>query len=391
MAVELLDWTKRPGTPGTARATLELAKGDAVRLSDIALDTAGLKATGAVELTPEGAVRGVTVAGLSLGETRLAGDAAPMAGGGWKVNLSGPSLDLRPLRDGNAGTDRAGKGKDGEDKVPLEVTAALGRVVLGEGRTLREVSANLQRDRKDWTAAHVNARVGQPGSHLVLQYAPEAAGRRLVLETGDAGAMLYALDLFDNIRGGNLTIVGRTDPSRPGSPLAGRIEMSDYKMVNAPVLARLLNAVSPSGLAELVEGRSLGFAKLTGEFSWEERQEKVRFNNVRTSGSALGLTMEGTVDVGAERADLQGTIVPIYGLNRLLGSIPVLGDILTGGEGQGIFAATYQIQGPLNDPSVRVNPLAVLAPGFLRNLFFLDHDAGSDHKSPWVYEYPESD
>lgn len=308
-----------------------------------------------------------------------------MAGGGWKVNLSGQSLDLRPLRDG-----KKGKPADGEDKIPLEVTAAVDRVVLGEGRSLREVSANLQRDPEGWTAAQVNARVGQSGSHLVLQYAPEAAGRRLVLETGDAGAMLYALDLFDNIRGGKLTIVGRTDPSRPGSPLAGRIEMSDYAMVNAPVLARLLNAVSPSGFAELVEGRSLGFSKLTGEFSWEERQEKVRFDDVRTSGSALGLTMEGTIDVGGERADLQGTIVPIYGLNRLLGSIPVLGDILTGGEGQGIFAATYQIQGPLNDPSVRVNPLAVLAPGFLRNLFFLDHDAGTD-KSPWVYEYPESD
>ncbi|QQP90852.1 AsmA-like C-terminal domain-containing protein [Skermanella sp. TT6] len=385
MAVELLDWTKRPGMPGTARATLELARGDPVRLSDIALDTSGLAATGAVELAPDGAVRGVTVAGLSLGATRLAGDAAPMAGGGWKVNLSGQSLDLRPLRDG-----KKGKPADGEDKIPLEVTAAVDRVVLGEGRSLREVSANLQRDPEGWTAAQVNARVGQSGSHLVLQYAPEAAGRRLVLETGDAGAMLYALDLFDNIRGGKLTIVGRTDPSRPGSPLAGRIEMSDYAMVNAPVLARLLNAVSPSGFAELVEGRSLGFSKLTGEFSWEERQEKVRFDDVRTSGSALGLTMEGTIDVGGERADLQGTIVPIYGLNRLLGSIPVLGDILTGGEGQGIFAATYQIQGPLNDPSVRVNPLAVLAPGFLRNLFFLDHDAGTD-KSPWVYEYPESD
>ncbi|UEM19590.1 DUF3971 domain-containing protein [Skermanella mucosa] len=386
MAVELLDWTKRPGAPGTARATLELARGDAVRLSDIALDTSGLKATGAVDLAPDGAVRGVTVAGLSLGATRLAGDAAPMAGGGWKVNLSGQSLDLRPLRGG----DKV-KPADGEDKVPLEVTAALGQVVLGEGRSLGEVSANLQRDRKGWNAAQVNARVGQSGSHLVLQYAPDAAGRRLVLETGDAGAMLYALDLFDNIRGGSLTIVGHTDPSKPGSPLAGRIEMNDYSMVNAPVLARLLNAVSPSGFAELVEGRGLNFAKLNGEFSWEQRQEKVRFNEVRTSGSALGLTMEGTVDVGAEQADLQGTIVPIYGLNRLLGSIPVLGDILTGGEGQGIFAATYQIQGPLNDPSVRVNPLAVLAPGFLRNLFFLDHDAGSDKKSPWVYEYPESD
>jgi hypothetical protein len=396
MSVEPLAWIKRPGTPGSAKGTLELAKGDAVRLSDIALDTAGLKATGAVELTPEGSVRGATVTNLSLGQTRLSGNATPMPSGGWKLNLMGPSLDAQPLHENKKGPG-AGSGVGGAkveiDQTPLEITAVLDRVILGEGRVLRGVSANLQRDRREWTAAQVNARVGASGSHVSLQYAPEGAGRRLVMETGDAGALLQALDLFANIRGGRLTIVGRTDPAKPDSPLAGRIEMSDYTMVNAPVLARLLNAVSPGGFAELVGGQGLSFAKLTGEFSWQERMKRVRFANVRTSGSALGLTMEGLMDIGAERVELQGTIVPVYGLNRLLGAIPLLGDLLTGGEGQGIFAATYQIEGPLNDPAVRVNPLAVLAPGFLRNLFFLDHDAGTGEtgKSPWVYEYPESD
>ena len=163
--------------------------------------------------------------------------------------------------------------------------------------------------------------------------------------------------------------------------------MTDYEAVNAPALARLLNAASPAGFAELVEGRSISFAKLTGEFRWEEAAKKIWFKNVRTSGSALGLTMEGLLDVGADRAELQGTIVPVYGLNRLLGIIPLLGDIVTGGEGQGIFSATYRIDGKLSDPNVSVNPLAVLAPGFLRNLFFLDHDPGVK-KDPWVYEYP---
>ena len=211
---------------------------------------------------------------------------------------------------------------------------------------------------------------------MVLRYGPDGKARRLVLETSDAGALLHALDLFDNIRGGRLTIVGRTDPAKPGSALAGRIEMNDYEAVNAPALARLLNAASPTGFAELVEGRSISFAKLTGEFRWEEALKKIWFKNVRTSGSALGLTMEGLLDVGADRAELQGTIVPVYGLNRLLGIIPLLGDIVTGGEGQGIFSATYRIEGSSATRHISVNPLAVLAPGFLRNLFFLDQIQG---------------
>jgi hypothetical protein len=399
MAVEPLGWTKAPGMAGTAKGTLELAKGDALRLSGITIDTGGLKAAGGVELAGGGdTVASVAVSDLSLGETRASGTAVPLAGGGWRLQVSGRSLDARPLMDDGKGP--GGEGKDVRkpaDKPPLEINAQLSRVILGDGRMLRDVQATLKRDRTDWTEAQVEAKVGSAGSSpgspagspMVLRYGPEGKGRRLVLETNDAGALLHALDLFDNIRGGRLTIVGRTDPAKPGSALAGRIEMNDYEAVNAPALARLLNAASPTGFAELVEGRSISFAKLTGEFRWEEALKKIWFKNVRTSGSALGLTMEGLVDVGADHAELQGTIVPVYGLNRLLGIIPLLGDIVTGGEGQGVFSATYRIEGKLNDPSISVNPLAVLAPGFLRNLFFLDHDPGVK-KDPWVYEYPES-
>ena len=392
MAVEPLGWTKAPGLPGTLKGTLELNRGDALRLSGIAIDTAGLKAAGAVELAGGGdKVASASVSDLSLGETRAAGTAFPMAGGGWKLQVSGRSLDARPLMedDKEPGRDGAGGGKP-EEKIPLDVTAKLGRVILGDGRMLRDVQADLKRGRLDWTSAQVEGKVGDANAPMVLRYGPDGRARRLVLETSDAGALLHALDLFDNIRGGRLTVVGRTDPTKPDSALAGRIEMNDYEAVNAPALARLLNAASPTGFAELVEGRSISFAKLTGEFRWEEALKKIWFKNVRTSGSALGLTMEGLVDVGADRAELQGTIVPVYGLNRLLGIIPLLGDIVTGGEGQGVFSATYRIDGKLSDPNVSVNPLAVLAPGFLRNLFFLDHDPGVK-KDPWVYEYPESD
>jgi hypothetical protein len=48
----------------------------------------------------------------------------------------------------------------------------------------------------------------------------------------------------------------------------------------------------------------------------------------------------------------------------------VLGKLLTGGEeGGGVFAATYKMKGPTDDPKMTVNPLTALAPGFLRHLF----------------------
>ena len=79
--------------------------------------------------------------------------------------------------------------------------------------------------------------------------------------------------------------------------------------------------------------------------------------------------MEGRVDLANDVVDLNGTMVPAYALNSALGFLPVIGDILVGPTGGGVFAATYRLSGPMDAPSITVNPLAALAPGVLRKLF----------------------
>ena len=124
----------------------------------------------------------------------------------------------------------------------------------------------------------------------------------------------------------------------------------------------------------MLSTEGLNFEKLTGEYRYAD--DLLSMRNTRTSGGALGLTMNGEFDMDAGQMNMEGTIVPIYGVNQLIGAIPLLGDLLTGGDGQGIFAFAYSVQGPLGEPEVDVNPLSVLAPGFLRNLFFLDSGLG---------------
>jgi hypothetical protein len=79
--------------------------------------------------------------------------------------------------------------------------------------------------------------------------------------------------------------------------------------------------------------------------------------------------VKGLVDLADEQVNLQGTIVPAYFFNTLLGELPVVGRLFSPEKGGGVFAATYTVRGNLDDPSVGVNPLAALTPGFLRGLF----------------------
>ena len=79
--------------------------------------------------------------------------------------------------------------------------------------------------------------------------------------------------------------------------------------------------------------------------------------------------MDGTVTFPKRTLDLQGTLVPSYTLNHGLGNVPLVGKVLTGSDGGGLFAARYSIKGSDDAPDVSVNPLSFLTPGFLRGLF----------------------
>ena len=104
--------------------------------------------------------------------------------------------------------------------------------------------------------------------------------------------------------------------------------------------------------------------------------------NRESYGSSIGFTLEGALDLEDDEVDFRGTIVPAYTVNRLLGQIPILGPILTGGKDEGLFAASYGVTGRLDDPAIAVNPLSALAPGFLRNLFDVIGGGGEKAREP---------
>ena len=79
--------------------------------------------------------------------------------------------------------------------------------------------------------------------------------------------------------------------------------------------------------------------------------------------------MRGKVDFRAQALDVGGTYVPVSGLMRAPAPIPLLGPLLTGPRGEGIFGITFAIQGSMARPQVIVNPLSLLTPGIFREIF----------------------
>ena len=75
---------------------------------------------------------------------------------------------------------------------------------------------------------------------------------------------------------------------------------------------------------------------------------------------------KNTINQKKKLISLRGTLVPATTINKFIGSIPVLGDILVGAKtGEGVFGVSFKIKGPPNKLKTTVNPVKTLTPRFI--------------------------
>ena len=172
---------------------------------------------------------------------------------------------------------------------------------------------------------------------------------------------------MDGMLGGRLPINAHYADAQPGRPLSGNMSVRNFRLSNAPFMAKLLQGLTLYGLVNILNGPGLAFARLEAPFSLAN--DVLSLGDSRMFNSALGLTARGTIDINADTADLTGTIVPAYFFNSLLGRMPLVGHLFSPEAGSGVFAANYSVRGRLANPDVSINPLSALTPGFLRNVF----------------------
>ena len=365
LEIPALYWFKPAGEPGTVSVRAAFPPEGAVRLTGVELKTGTLYAAGRATLASgPGAVRDITIERLQHGATDITGT-IETGGGATLVSVRGASLDARPYLTGlmEEGAPQSG---------PLVLDLDVERVVTAGNQQLTGVRARFETDSEGRHAGFMKGTLSS-GAPLHFSLEPQAGKRLVTVRSRDAGAVARAFDIYDNAIGGDLLMEAVLHDDRPGRPVTGTVRIDRYQVADAPTLARLLTIATLTGIVDVLQGEGIAFSEFVLPFSIEDDVVTVR--NARTSGFSLGITAGGTVDLETDRVNISGTVVPAYSLNSLVGNIPLLGELLTGGEGGGLFAATYRVGRTTEEPSVTVNPLSILAPGFLRGLFlFLEED-----------------
>ena len=142
-----------------------------------------------------------------------------------------------------------------------------------------------------------------------------------------------------------------------------QLKIYDFKLNELPALTKILTLASLQGIADILTGEGIRFNEF--EMNFSNNKNIMNIEEIYAIGPAISILLDGYVERN-KLITLSGTLVPATTVNKVIGSIPILGNILVGKKaGEGVFGVSFKIKGPPNKIKTTVNPIKTLTPRFI--------------------------
>ncbi|MEH6525273.1 MAG: AsmA-like C-terminal region-containing protein [Sneathiella sp.] len=364
ITMEGLRWSKEAAVPGNITANINSDPDGDMTLSDVIIIAGGLEANGSATLRDSTIIR-MDVPSLTFGSNDLGFIFKDNGTDFMEIEFDGRQFDLRPFVVGTYDFNEADVEGLALDRN-LRISGRLDKLLLDSNQSLNNIQADMDIEGTLIMTADLTGKFSN-GADISFKIEDRTTTRFLTFITDDAGSLFSGLDLYDDLREGKLTLSAEIDDTVAGRPATGTVNIEDVRLVDAPVLGKVLTLGSLGGIVDLLNGDGIVFATIEGPFTYENGILTTK--DFRAVGS-IGITITGKVSQPKGTIDAFGTVIPSYTLNSALGNIPILGTLLVGKKGEGIFGFSYKVTGGLEDPDVSVNAVSALAPGILRRMFF---------------------
>ncbi|MBI1361645.1 MAG: hypothetical protein GC155_15310 [Alphaproteobacteria bacterium] len=365
-----LGWRKKydAAATGSLRYGKDPKSGAAVMTGDVHAD--GLELVGEARIGDGNQVQSATIEHVfSRGAVDLHGALSRKSDGAYRLALNGPLFDASPWMDSflsmSGEQKEANAASTPEQKPagpPFELQLQADTLRLREGADLSKADVLLQLGADGPRSGHVRGTI-EPGKKLDVAISPEGDARRIVIHSDDAGFGAKVLLKTDYLVGGSLVLDGLFK----GANGDAKVTMANVRLRNAPLLAQLFSLASLRGLADVLSGDGVLFTMVDAPITLSEG--RIDIPGMRASGPAMGMTARGWVAPSRSELSLDGVLVPSFGVNSVLGGLPIIGDLFVSRKGEGVFAPTYSVRGTFSRARVSLNPVAAITPGVLRRIF----------------------
>jgi hypothetical protein len=139
------------------------------------------------------------------------------------------------------------------------------------------------------------------------------------------------------------------------------IDLKDFVLINSPASLKILSLPSISGLVSIAEGEE-GIRFGYGQISYIENEKNFKNIDAYAVSDSIGMVMEGKIQREKATVDMSGEISPMHLVNAIIQNVPILGPIIIGEEGEGLFSIDFSLTGDVDNPEVSSNPLTIIKP-----------------------------
>ena len=364
--LDFAGWSKGPGVEAAASFSMsqdggrtvlkdfELSGGSFTVRGNASLDKSGLASA---DLSRVSLVRGDNVA-AKITRTK----------GGYDVKLSGASLDVRAIvKKVTSSFDSAAKSVG---STGISVSASVAKVTGFNSETLSNLKMTYAGKGSRVDALKISG-VTNGGGAVALSNRVEGGQRQVQIQSADAGSILRFFDYYDKMSGGSINISLGSDGD---GPLRGSIDARDFLLINEPRMRSLVGGKPNDGGPSLKDAvkKDIDVSKVRfsrGSASIVKGENSLSLSEGILRGDLIGLAFKGTAYDPDGNMNMTGTFMPAYGLNRIFGEIPLLGQLLGNGEERGLIGITFRLSGKAKKPLLSVNPISLIAPGIFRQIF----------------------
>ncbi len=363
-----LGWRKGKGVDAGLSFAVD-ANGGETSFGDLALKGQGFSGSGLAKADERG-LRSLVLRNLKLNPGDDVAVKVDRVQNGFTVAVEGEQFDARPLL-ANIRADLGKKAGETERRKGKEIDAsvAFDRVVGFGGQTVAGFRMNYAGSGARIAALAIGGQTG--GGPFSVDFSPRGNAGSIDVAATDAGALIDFAGAYPHMAGGRLSL------SLLGSPkdgYAGRVEVRGFALVDEPRLSRLVAAPPASNGQSLSQavGRELPAERATFDHASADirfGKNGLRIANGIVRGPIFGSSFAGTLFDASDSMDVTGSFMPAYGINRVFGAIPVVGQILGNGREGGLIGITYRLSGKVAAPKLEVNPISAIAPGIFRNIF----------------------
>jgi hypothetical protein len=359
-------WSKGAGVPADVSFTMT-GDGTAKTLSKFDLDGKSFAIDGSVALD-DGSLSSANFSRVQLNRGDDVAVSVKRSSKGYAVSIRGNALDARSLikqftSDADTATKTTGSSA-------ISVSADVKSLAGFHDERLADLKLDYSAAGSKVDGLKVSA-TASSGAAISIANTTDGGRRSLTVKSADAGAILRFLDIYQHMQGGALTLALAGDSD---GPIRGSVDARNFLVVDEPKLASIVSTTPTGGdrsLSQAVKA-DIDTSRVTFERGYADIEKGRGYLNLANGvlrGPSIGTTFQGTLYDRNDNMDVTGTFMPIYGLNRIFGELPIVGALLGNGRDRGLIGVTYRLRGKASKPELSINPLSVIAPGIFRSIF----------------------